>query len=109
MHILTEEELRMRQYHKNLHNMTKEEKEQEQKKARDLVLQLAKQRKERDMKLKVMHEQHMKHMEEIRQEELRQYLLKREADVEAKRNAIRDRMLEKEKRMQQEREILHKP
>jgi hypothetical protein len=38
MHILTEEELRMRQYHKNLNHMTKEEKEQEKKRARDLVL-----------------------------------------------------------------------
>ena len=57
MHILTEEQIRMREYHKNIHHKSKEDKEKELSHAKELIHILAREKKERERKLKMIHDQ----------------------------------------------------
>lgn len=56
MHILTEEQIRMREYHKNIHHKSKEDKEKELSHAKELIHILAREKKERERKLKMIHD-----------------------------------------------------
>ena len=104
MHILNEEELRMREYHNSLFHTDKDVLKQQRLEAAKLVHKMNKEKRERERHLKEAMERQQREAEEQRALELKFREEQRQRDLEEKRALILKRMEDQKfKKLQQQR------